>query len=397
MTHKIKKIVVYGEDFIEWGGGVDFLKNLIEGMLTLENTEITFLVRKHRCFNYSRPMRALMQFCPGFLIRIFFPKKIEALKPYADKIKFCFCNSISRALKSISPDVIVPSLARREFDYPWVGYLYDCQHKYLPELFVQEAIIGRDKYFTDMLASAPALIVNSIDTKKDLMKFFNASEEKVFNLPFAPILKNVDWLDDKKECLQKFNLRSKYFVVSNQFWQHKSHETAFRALGVLKHELGEKDVKLVCTGQMADDRAPEYITKLKNIINDLDLTNDIIFLGHIGKREQIEILKGSIAIVQPTLFEGGPGGGVTFDATALDLDVILSDIPVNTEISQHPNLTYFKAKDERDLATKMKQALSAPRRLKKSREELISQSENYAKQLGEKLLLVMKFVVGGSN
>lgn len=41
----------------------------------------------------------------------------------------------------------------------------------------------------------------------------------------------------------------------------------------------------------------------------LGIESKIKILGHIPKLEQIELIKNCIAVIQPTLFEGGPGGG----------------------------------------------------------------------------------------
>ena len=55
-------------------------------------------------------------------------------------------------------------------------------------------------------------------------------------------------------------------------------------------------------------------------------------LGLIPKRDQIELLKHSCALIQPTLFEGGPGGGAVYEAFSLRVPAIVSDIPINREL-----------------------------------------------------------------
>jgi hypothetical protein len=51
--------------------------------------------------------------------------------------------------------------------------------------------------------------------------------------------------------------------------------------------------------------------------------------GVIPKRHQVELVKGATALIQPTLFEGGPGG---LSVPLHDTLVLDSDIPVNREI-----------------------------------------------------------------
>ena len=79
-------------------------------------------------------------------------------------------------------------------------------------------------------------------------------------------------------------------------------------------------------------------------------------LGLIPKRAQIELLKGAVALVQPTLYEGGPGGGAAFDAIALDVPVLASDIPVNREI-EGGDVRFFPPTDDKELAQLMSAAI----------------------------------------
>jgi glycosyltransferase involved in cell wall biosynthesis len=107
-------------------------------------------------------------------------------------------------------------------------------------------------------------------------------------------------------------------------------------------------------------------------------------LGHIPKRDQVEIMKNALAVVQPTLFEGGPGGGSVYDAACLGIPVILSDIAVNREV-EADHLFFFEAGNCIDLAEKMMQlATLAPAR--SSRESLTSRGSERAERLGNALM-----------
>jgi glycosyltransferase involved in cell wall biosynthesis len=55
--------------------------------------------------------------------------------------------------------------------------------------------------------------------------------------------------------------------------------------------------------------------------------------------------------MQPTLYEGGPGGGATFEAIGMGTPAVVSDIPVNREIDQG-GVHFFRAGDAIDLAEK---------------------------------------------
>ena len=133
--------------------------------------------------------------------------------------------SLERAAAMYQLDVVLPMLS--VLTVPFVGYLYDCQHKYYPGYFAPGEPALRDKGFRMLLGGSHALIVNSRDARNDLMKFFDADPQVVFALPCAPLV-GPDALRHRPELLQPYRLPPRYFLVSNQFWVHKSLETALR-------------------------------------------------------------------------------------------------------------------------------------------------------------------------
>ena len=70
---------------------------------------------------------------------------------------------------------------------PWVGYIYDFQHKYFPDYFSARECLDRDIHFATMLRDAKAVIVNAHSVKDDINKFFPYHECEIFNLPFSAV------------------------------------------------------------------------------------------------------------------------------------------------------------------------------------------------------------------
>ena len=60
------------------------------------------------------------------------------------------------------------------------------------------------------------------------------------------------------------------------------------------------------------------------------------------------MLRNAKALIQPTLFEGGPGGGSANEAIALDVAVLASNIPVNLEINKK-NISFFNPHNTKEL------------------------------------------------
>ena len=153
---------------------------------------------------------------------------------------------------------------------------------------------------------------------------------------------------------------SNYFFSPNQFWQHKDHITAIKAMALFYEQYKLTDIHLICTGEMHDYRAPGYIQSIQDLVKELQLEGKIHFLGYITKELQLSIMKNAISLVQPTLFEGGPGGGAVYEALAMGIRVVLSDIPVNKEISRS-NCLFFEASNPQSLSNKMFEIISMPK------------------------------------
>jgi glycosyltransferase involved in cell wall biosynthesis len=204
-----------------------------------------------------------------------------------------------------------------------------------------------------------------------------------------------NWLEEgNPDLLERYNLPRRYFLISNQFWIHKSHITAFRALAMLSNDQSCADIHLVCTGKMEDHRFPDHIRDLQQKIREVGIEGRVHLLGHIPKLDQIAIMKNSLAVLQPTLFEGGPGGGAVYDAVSLGVPAILSDIPVNREIKNEENLFYFKAGSPTDLAEAIRVFLKGDNR-RPGKEELLLRGEQRKQLTRERLLEAAIYVMNG--
>ena len=187
----------------------------------------------------------------------------------------------------------------------------------------------------------------------------------------------------RPELSAPYGLQRKYFIVCNQFWVHKSIETVIQAAALAKKR--GLDVDLVFTGRMQEPRKPGYIDSLRQLVIDLDVSDVVRFLDYIPKDDQLELMKASVAVIQPTLFEGGPGGGSIYDAISLGVRAIASDIPINHELPLDPaRLVLFKKKDPVDLVEKMEIFLNTPYD-PPSTEDLYQQSQRYTAKLSTRL------------
>lgn len=392
-----KKIGIHATGFIGWGGGIDFLKLIMRGILATGKYDVILLIPD----NSPRP---------GKINRLLHSLGLKSKPLAADDKRTHFSEFIpeikievyrgipglNTAIKKHQVALLIPCLdvLPDEVNAPWIGYLYDFQHKYLPQFFQQEEIQRRDQYFKKMLDAAQKIIVNSRAVKSDADKFYPGHGSEIVSLPFTPVYNRKLLRDNYDELKTRYGLPEKYFIISNQFWLHKSHLTAFRALKILS-ENTPGNIALVCTGNTEDSRDAAYFASLKEEIRRMGMEQRVYFLGYISKQDQIGILLQAIALIQPTLFEGGPGGGATYDAIAFGKQAIISDIDINKEIS-NPLVTFFQVGNEKDLAGKMLQVLQQYQHecYVVNDEQLAAKSAARVKLLGQALDNVIETVIG---
>ena len=363
------RVGIDGTGFNRWGGGVDFIATIAEALESTGKVQTylivgaeSWLVRALKMILYFIRYKGNIELYRGIknviynsntqmidLFRIYSPNtKVLTFK----KIDIGIINNRERkqlnCLIKNKIECILPSMKCENSEFPIVriGYIYDFQHKYYPNYFSIKEIEKRDIDFRRQLNNCEYVLVNAQAVKNDIEKFFPNSNCKIIVLPFKPFQKPVGFENVR---LDKYNLPRKYYVVCNQFWMHKSHDTVFEALEEVYNK-GITDIHIVCTGKLEDARNPEYVNKLKNKISLMECRNNIHLLGFIPKLDRIAIMNGAIGLIQPTLFEGGPGGGATYNALCLGKTCILSDIPVNREVVGYENVYFFEKRNSAELA-----------------------------------------------
>ena len=359
------QIGITAHDFLNWSGGIDFLWTVNDSLLTSPRSETAD-------FHLIIPDSGIRFFWSR--VREILTGKIPA-RPGSSELRDNFLefgdristhrvdtgrNAIRRIADRLNLDVLLPVMHSlgRNFPRPWVAYAYDFQHKYFPDNFSAERIRARDRHFDDLLTEARAVIVNSKAAASDIERFVLQATARVFALPFAPAPRR-DWLEPRPEILARYQIAPPYFIICNQFWAHKDHATAFEAFATVAKS--NPDVSLVCTGLTGGAMDPDYARGLLEPLERVGIKNRVQILGLIPKRDQIELLKHSCALIQPTLFEGGPGGGAVYDAVSLGVPAIVSDIPVNRELPQDDRIVFFPARNPGTLAARMEEQLRAPR------------------------------------
>jgi glycosyltransferase involved in cell wall biosynthesis len=226
----------------------------------------------------------------------------------------------------------------------WAAWIPDFQHRHLPHLFTEKEIGKRNRGIEAVVSEAKMAVLSSESAAVDFRSFYPAHASKTAVLRFATFpdanwyepfeAENLDWLPRR------------YFVVCNQFWSHKNHATVFRALEILAAR-GIRPM-IVCTGALVDFRQPEHTERLLQQMHRAGVGAQVMLLGLVPRRLQIEVIRRSLAVVQPSLFEGW--STVVEDARVLGKPTLLSDLAVHKE-QNPPGAEFFPGSDADTLAT----------------------------------------------
>jgi len=225
------------------------------------------------------------------------------------------------------------------------AWVPDFQHKHLPHFFTQGEISQRENDLKNIISLASQVVVSSESSAVDLRHYYpeQASKTKILRFTVWP---DAKWLrGDPLATQAAYNLPERFFLICNQFWQHKNHFLVLDAL----HQLKENGVcpELVCTGHIHDYRNPSFADELLQTIHRLGLGSQVRLLGVVPRDEQIQLIRRCLAVVQPSLFEGW--STIVEFAKALGRPLILSDLAVHHE--QCPDANFFRRNSGSELAT----------------------------------------------
>lgn len=265
--------------------------------------------------------------------------------PYLNRVEWDFPSMVKGTLKSwiVRKNLFIHEILKQHSldavyplqDYPiktstpakLISWNADFQYKYYPEFFSGKQRFGRSLRTRLALKNTDHLVLSSMDARKDLEKFFKVRKGlNVHIYHFVSILENLEQVDIE-ELKGKYGLPDRYFLISNQFHKHKNHRVLLLALVKLK-DMGIQ-AHLAVTGKFPDAGDSPYMAELHRIIEENHLQDRISMMGVISRADQLQLMRHSQAVLQPSLFEGW--STVIEDARSLQVPVIASTLGVNKE------------------------------------------------------------------
>jgi hypothetical protein len=340
MTKDIRAPITIGIELIDdpnWMGGTLYLRNLALCLSRLPKAERPTI----RLLGAPAAVATFVAEHPG----VFSPGAACAHGSWQRWLRKL---GLSRTPIDGGIDVVYPGFGSAVPGATTVRWIPDLQHRHLPHLFSSQEIAARDRSI-GAIAEKPGIVVLSSEVAADdFRRFFpdHAATPRVWH--FRSLL---DLPGEPEEAVfdvrRAHNLPQKYLYLPNQFWVHKNHITVLRSLALLREQEG-LEIPLVCTGAQSDRRNAAHFESLLTFMRESGLYNQVRLLGLLPRHEQITVLRGAAAVVQPSLFEGW--STVVEDVRAVGRPIFLSDIPVHSEQSP-PRSIFFTPESAEDLAT----------------------------------------------
>jgi len=226
-----------------------------------------------------------------------------------------------------------------------VTWIADFQHVHLPRMFPPDEIAERDGRFRKQAQYAARIIVSSHDALADLNRFAPDQAQKGRVASFVSLVPAHVFDGEPGSVCRDYALPQRFFYLPNQFWKHKNHELVVKALRCTAMRCPE--VVVVCTGNTNDYRNPGYFGGLLGELSRAGVRDNMIILGTVPHADVFRLLRQSVGVLQPSLFEGW--NTAIEECKSIGKSMVVSDIAVHREQAP-PRVVYFPPADELALA-----------------------------------------------
>ncbi len=234
------------------------------------------------------------------------------------------------------------------------SWIPDFQHKFYPGFFTKNNLVLRETRFKKIIANCDTVVLSSHDANSHFKQFYQLKpkQTKIKVMPFVSMIQNFQ-KTEYSVLVDKYQITTPYFLVSNQFYTHKNHMVVLNAIKELKKS--GLNFTVFLTGKTEDYRNPAFFGTLTSFIEENNLQNEARILGLIPREDQLGLLQKALAVVQPSKFEGW--STIIEDAKTLQRQIICSNICVHVE-QMGDKAFYFDSDNINELTTIMKTFLT---------------------------------------
>jgi glycosyltransferase involved in cell wall biosynthesis len=345
-----KKIAILFYFDPSWMGGIIYIKNIVNTLNRLDDS-----VKPHITLYYNPNLEK---------------HTVDIQYPYFQKIKYNFYSILKRYLLSwfqfdnlFLKDILLKDTYDSVFpihDFPHkirektkgdtklICWYADLQFKYYPQYFKWHHKLFQELRIKQFLKHSDKILLSSNSVLLDFEKFYKIDNSK-FNIFHFVSFSSEFILLNKETLLKNYSLPDNYFIVSNQWHPHKNHILILEAIHLLS-KIGI-NIHVAFTGKLPANSQAEHIIEINRLIDLYNLKPQITILGLIPRNDQLNLMKYSDAVIQPSFFEGW--STVNEDAMAVNTPVIAASLDVNVEQLQDKGL-FFDPNDVTSLVSVLK-------------------------------------------
>jgi len=323
------RVGVYAGDFApEEGGGHGFVATVLGAFLDHARSSrhefIVFCEPSHeqalapRCAAAGVELRALRS-------RSLFGTGISALRHYAPLAYLLrkWPGRLEAAARKHEIQFVwfVPGIAYEALDIPYLGTIWDIQHRFnpwFPELAAGGYWEHRELVYARFVRRATQLITGSQVVAEQLALLYQIAPERVSVLP-APVPPMPPAAAHGSSAALQGLTGNSYFLYPAQFWPHKNHVNLLHALKVLDG-LREEKVMLVLTG--ADKGNLEHV---KQVAASLGLAARVRCTGFVSMGDLSWLYRNALGLVYPSF--NGPMNLPVLEAFSIGCPVLVADYP----------------------------------------------------------------------
>jgi glycosyltransferase involved in cell wall biosynthesis len=205
---------------------------------------------------------------------------------------------------------------------PYLIYVWDLEHRkqpFFPEVRGDQWE-RRQKLFYQVLGQAAFVVTGTRVGAQEVQRFFGVDPTRIRIIPHSTPQFALESLgpDELEEPLSQLPVGAPFLFYPAQFWAHKNHITALKAIKQLQ-ERHQLNIKLVLVGSDHGNwrHVQEWICRLQ-------LKADVIWPGFVSKAQLRWLYRNALALIYPSLF--GPENLPPLEAFALGCPVIASAI-----------------------------------------------------------------------
>ena len=239
------------------------------------------------------------------------------------------CNRRIRALCEQNRCTVIMEAA--DF-YGWrfpvscLAWVPDFQDRHLPHLFPRWWLYRRWLGMRLQLRAGRTVLLSSEDARHDCERFYPSSRGRTAVARFA-VAPALEPGENDPQVRRSHCLPERFFYLPNQYWVHKNHARVVDALRLLRDR--GVSVVVASSGHPQDPRLADHYQRLRGKVAAEGLTENFLFLGSVPRRDVAILMRSSVAMLNPSLFEGW--STTVEEGKSLAVRMLLSDLAVHRE------------------------------------------------------------------